>query len=819
MKKLKRILCLGAFALMFLSVAACAKENENSSETGDNSQTVYPSDGKDGLDGVGIERTEIDERGHLIVYYTDGRCEDVGPVRDNAVHGAPRTKLYGLKSLARAENGKNKTDFYLSLREACEDFSVSKKNLREKNGVYEIARLNLDDYDLTIEEAVEVWTVFYAENPAYYWLSNSATAPDGIFRLAAYKDYALYSVRQGCNQAIADMAYDCFREIKDAETELETALALYEYLKENMEYAYDGGGAPETSCWAHNLVGAASYNAGTCETYAKTYLYLCELADIDCSVVPGECNGEGHLWNLVFLDEKWYGVDVTLADSSPTGSYKYFGMSSELLSSFYIADSRYIFPEVCDSSINLVRLYEGKEESGLYPCLDEAFAEMKKSESEYTLGLFPYYEGEMYIVPDYYIGGPDLPEVKSITFSGDRVSTEKFFSVAGIWTDGDLTLHGDVIFENIRLVAGCIDAGEYRLITDGENCVINAEVKGTEKGGVITRTVEETLFCKAVSVDSFTADGRWIVFDEYLSVKNLYARGAIELFNGAEIENYYAEDSRVHDYNLGQLRLEEVTEDTVLTIVNARTLTKITTLYLSVNFYRADCYPRICLTGKIDLDVQLHAFGAHSIMTDMDGNIVAEREGYVTPFSVTVPLINFAQEFEKNLEIDFLFPDGVTFDRLENYCKREQNGDIVWDVTVSDEGYIVKDDVLMGYVGNAKTLVLPDGIVEIGIYALSCMPAEQVVLPASLVVIGEGAFAGCDKLKEIFIPAGVKQIGRNAFLKCVSLSSVAFEDSAAWTAVLSDDMYRKVTLDTSDRAENAENLTDVYLAYNWKKDN
>ncbi|MFR1982974.1 MAG: leucine-rich repeat domain-containing protein [Christensenellaceae bacterium] len=124
-----------------------------------------------------------------------------------------------------------------------------------------------------------------------------------------------------------------------------------------------------------------------------------------------------------------------------------------------------------------------------------------------------------------------------------------------------------------------------------------------------------------------------------------------------------------------------------------------------------------------------------------------------------------------------------------------------------------------GVCRNAKRSFCLDGIVEIGIYALSCMPAEQVVLPASLVVIGEGAFAGCDKLKEIFIPAGVKQIGRNAFLKCVSLSSVAFEDSAAWTAVLSDDMYRKVTLDTSDRAENAENLTDVYLAYNWKKDN
>lgn len=96
---------------------------------------------------------------------------------------------------------------------------------------------------------------------------------------------------------------------------------------------------------------------------------------------------------------------------------------------------------------------------------------------------------------------------------------------------------------------------------------------------------------------------------------------------------------------------------------------------------------------------------------------------------------------------------------------------------------------------NLKSIVIPDSVIRIGQYALgacdsltsvklgsglkniwdaafvSCDNLKSIELPESVETIDASAFSGCG-LTSIVIPGGVKTIGENAFFHCESLTSV-----------------------------------------------
>lgn len=58
-----------------------------------------------------------------------------------------------------------------------------------------------------------------------------------------------------------------------------------------------------------------------------------------------------------------------------------------------------------------------------------------------------------------------------------------------------------------------------------------------------------------------------------------------------------------------------------------------------------------------------------------------------------------------------------------------------------------------------------------------CCLAKEIILPDTLVTIGDNAFYRCDKFKEIFIPDSVTSIGENAFRSCRSLEMVMMSEN------------------------------------------
>ena len=117
------------------------------------------------------------------------------------------------------------------------------------------------------------------------------------------------------------------------------------------------------------------------------------------------------------------------------------------------------------------------------------------------------------------------------------------------------------------------------------------------------------------------------------------------------------------------------------------------------------------------------------------------------------------------------------------------------------DGFIMKEDVLVDYTGSAsrvivpsnvkkigaavfqsnkniKEVVLPDGVTEIGSSAFDqCSNLEEVVIPDSMKKLGVWAFARCERLRKVNLPEGVIEIPTMAFGNCAKLKEFTIPNS------------------------------------------
>ena len=77
-----------------------------------------------------------------------------------------------------------------------------------------------------------------------------------------------------------------------------------------------------------------------------------------------------------------------------------------------------------------------------------------------------------------------------------------------------------------------------------------------------------------------------------------------------------------------------------------------------------------------------------------------------------------------------------------------------------------------------QTVLLPDGVTNIGNYAFSsCTGLTSVTLPDSVTSIGKSAFSSCTGLTSVTLPDSVTSIGDGVFSGCSGLTSVTIPDS------------------------------------------
>lgn len=85
----------------------------------------------------------------------------------------------------------------------------------------------------------------------------------------------------------------------------EKALWLHDVIIANVRYGHGNG------VNSHNVIGVIKDKVAVCEGIAKTYKYLCDLADIPCIFVSGALDQEPHGWNMLWVGGGTSFVDVT----------------------------------------------------------------------------------------------------------------------------------------------------------------------------------------------------------------------------------------------------------------------------------------------------------------------------------------------------------------------------------------------------------------------------------------------------------------------------------------------------------------------------
>lgn len=424
--------------------------------------------------------TETDDIGHKIVYYTDGTWEDLGrAVTLNTDSPAPETQ-YGYQYFSTLDDGEGLCGFYTCLYNVYTDFHRSNKDVTAtSDGDYEFASVNFANYGVTAEQAIGVWKTFLAENPLYYWSDNMISYGSKTMTLFAEPDYALYQTRAEINEAIEQMALDCDGYLSGKTSLTQRALTIYDYLATRVEYAYETDGVtPEDAAWAHNIVGATQ-GAGVCETYAKTYDYLCGLFGLDCITVVGvgvqnDVSG-GHAWNILNLEDEWYNVDVTWGDQDEL-TREWFGQATALFQTTHVADKdepwgityQYALPTLAAEGLCPVLFGEEGGETSMVKSIDEAFEKMQNEQGRYEITLYPSTtvtteKGLQISLTGASFETEILPKAESITFIGAKVQLSFIsFDLAEL-TAGNVTLNSAVTLEKVNFEYSSLDKNDYTL--------------------------------------------------------------------------------------------------------------------------------------------------------------------------------------------------------------------------------------------------------------------------------------------------------------------------------------------------------------------
>ena len=108
------------------------------------------------------------------------------------------------------------------------------------------------------------------------------------------------------------------------------------------------------------------------------------------------------------------------------------------------------------------------------------------------------------------------------------------------------------------------------------------------------------------------------------------------------------------------------------------------------------------------------------------------------------PLFIASEEILEKMKLIFI--GGASKDNSD-LCVINDDGQVYLDLPEPDQdGFVIKDGVLIGYTGNDATVVIPEGVTTIRSEAFTSKNMYQIVLPSTLIQIEDYAFVGCHKL-------------------------------------------------------------------------
>lgn len=187
--------------------------------------------------------------------------------------------------------------------------------------------------NLTIDHYLEITGCIYKDNPQLFWekqypdVPSGYSADDHVFQL----DYQYPRDEAARMQKKIDSKTQAILSgISSSQSQYDTELYLHDYLVNNCTFAW-GNQWGDNSC---NIYGALLNDKPASEAYARGMQFLLEKEGIPCIYVFGTAVG-GHAWNIVYIDNAYYQLDVTRDDPDSAYcsslSHRFFNVTTQMM--------------------------------------------------------------------------------------------------------------------------------------------------------------------------------------------------------------------------------------------------------------------------------------------------------------------------------------------------------------------------------------------------------------------------------------------------------------------------------------------------------
>lgn len=168
-----------------------------------------------------------------------------------------------------------------------------------------------------LSDIERAYWAFEMDNGHFPWLSHRFRYTYNVENDEYYTIEPIYrEIKDEIKEKVEEKVKEIVREAEKYKTDREKVKYIHDIIINNCEYSTDGE-------YTRAADGVLLYGKAQCIGYSKAFMWLCQESGIPCICVSNEV----HQWNMVYIEGKWYHVDVTYDDPIyryPIKSYKYF---------------------------------------------------------------------------------------------------------------------------------------------------------------------------------------------------------------------------------------------------------------------------------------------------------------------------------------------------------------------------------------------------------------------------------------------------------------------------------------------------------------